>query len=466
MTYYLYLLIVFCYLFCHIDLGILAVSNENIIKSMDIEESAMGLLATGLYIGNVVGSLICPFLFAKMKAKYLIVAAGIVNAGAVAVFTFIQDYWIVFASRIVVGLAQVVFIIYFPVWIDQQAPPKSQTMWISFYFLTVPVGLIVGYLCTVNIFPGEHDWKWSFLIQTALMIVPTTILFIVFPAKYYEKGQEHSNMEASVELSNLSALLVKSNSKSIDAIRTSVGMAAKMKKSHHLTFSVIEKQPLPIGTILKNLMLNPSYILSVLAITNVMFILTALEYWATQYATTVLNGEPTFVFISFSGTVITAPCIGAITGGIITTKFLGSYTNKKSLYMCFVVYILFMAFCVPCPLMSDYTYFIILVWLAIFMQGFIEPIMMGIILNTVTPLERPTASSLSILIEMGVGMMPAPYLYGLAQKEFKTLNEDGVNVSRAGMYLTFYSSVIGGVCLLFALILKNRSYKQSAERMK
>lgn len=47
------------------------------------------------------------------------------------------------------------------------------------------------------------------------------------------------------------------------------------------TFSIIEKQPLPIGTIIKNLLMNPSYILSVIAITNVMFILTALEYWAT-----------------------------------------------------------------------------------------------------------------------------------------------------------------------------------------
>jgi acyl-CoA hydrolase len=47
------------------------------------------------------------------------------------------------------------------------------------------------------------------------------------------------------------------------------------------------------------------------------------------------------------------------------------------------------------------------------MQGFIEPIMMGIILNFCSPVERPTASSLSILLEMLIGMMPASYVYGL-----------------------------------------------------
>jgi MFS family permease len=128
------------------------------------------------------------------------------------------------------------------------------------------------------------------------------------------------------------------------------------------------------------------------------------------------------VYISFSGAVITAPCIGAVAGGAITTKFFGSYTNRKSLTLCFIVYCLFMLFCAPCPLLSNYYLFLGLLWIAIFMQGFIEPIMMGIILNTVTPIERPTASSLSILIEMGVGMLPAPYLYGLTADTFKVID--------------------------------------------
>lgn len=125
-----------------------------------------------------------------------------------------------------------------------------------------------------------------------------------------------------------------------------------------------------------------------------------------------------------------------------------------------------MLFCAPCPLLDNYYYFLVFLWLAIYMQGFIEPIMMGIILNTVTPIERPTASSLSILIEMGVGMLPAPYLYGLAQNTFEKLDAEGNNISRAGMFMVFYSSVIGGICLLIALILRNRSYRQGAERMK
>ena len=105
-------------------------------------------------------------------------------------------------------------------------------------------------------------------------------------------------------------------------------------------------------------------------------------------------------------------------------------------------------------------------WLAIFMQGFIEPIMMGIILNTVTPLERPTASSFSILLEMLLGMLPAPYVYGLVYEKTEKLDFEGNNISRGGMYALFFSSGIGGVALLIALILRNRSYKKGLERIK
>jgi hypothetical protein len=50
----------------------------------------------------------------------------------------------------------------------------------------------------------------------------------------------------------------------------------KKKESFPMAASILEPQALSISTIVKNLFLNPSYILSVLAITNVMFILTAL----------------------------------------------------------------------------------------------------------------------------------------------------------------------------------------------
>ncbi len=54
-----------------------------------------------------------------------------------------------------------------------------------------------------------------------------------------------------------------------------------------------------------------------------------------------------------------------------------------------------------------------LVWLIMFANGFIEPILTGILLNSVEVSQRPTASSLLIFLQMILGYLPAPYVYGL-----------------------------------------------------
>lgn len=131
-----------------------------------------------------------------------------------------------------------------------------------------------------------------------------------------------------------------------------------------------------------------------------------------------------------------------------------------------MVYLIFTASCIPCPFLDDYLIFIIVLWVAIFMQGFIEPIMMGIILSSVTDIERPAASSLSILLEMLFGMLPAPYIYGLVYQQTEKLDDKGENISRGGMYTLFFSVFIGLIGLAVALPLRKKSLKGSEIRTK
>jgi predicted MFS family arabinose efflux permease len=105
---------------------------------------------------------ISPALFAKFKAKHILITAAICNGLSVVVFSFIKIYWVIFASRVLAGFFQVAFVIYFPVWIDLCSPPEKQTMWISFFFLTVPIGIIVGYAITIGV-SNFTEYKYSFI---------------------------------------------------------------------------------------------------------------------------------------------------------------------------------------------------------------------------------------------------------------------------------------------------------------
>ena len=66
----------------------------------------MGIHETGLYIGIVAGTIICPILFSVMSPKILIVIASLLNGlfAVVIVKGDILNYWIIFGSRVLVGL--------------------------------------------------------------------------------------------------------------------------------------------------------------------------------------------------------------------------------------------------------------------------------------------------------------------------------------------------------------------------
>jgi predicted MFS family arabinose efflux permease len=117
-TLLLYLVIMFCYFACHIDGGVISSSNESIKKELGFSDTQIGLTATGLYIGDLLGCLLCPFLFSRFKTKYVIIIASVLNGAFVMVFTLVNDFTAIFISRIFTGMAHVIFVVYFPVWID------------------------------------------------------------------------------------------------------------------------------------------------------------------------------------------------------------------------------------------------------------------------------------------------------------------------------------------------------------
>lgn len=175
----------------------------------------------------------------------------------------------------------------------------------------------------------------------------------------------------------------------------------------------------------------------------------------------VLAADDNLVFILVAATVISATSVGALSGGVITTKWLGSYTNKRSIFMCLVMLVILSAACLPMSFIYHPIAFTGCVWVVMFCHGFIEPIFTGILINSVAPEERPTASSVLIFLEMILGFLPAPYVYGLLVDNIPVMEED-VNVSPWGMRgVTFYS--IFGVLGLFLSILFRKKSDQTPE---
>jgi sugar phosphate permease len=86
-------------------------------------------------------------------------------------------------------------------------------------------------------------------------------------------------------------------------------------------------QNVTFRSVLKNLARNPTFIGTLISMTNLYFVVTGMQYWSTYYIINVLKIKPSEVYIAYSGVSITGPVIGVILGGYITTKVFGGYTS-------------------------------------------------------------------------------------------------------------------------------------------
>jgi hypothetical protein len=138
-------------------------------------------------------------------------------------------------------------------------------------------------------------------------------------------------------------------------------------------------------------------LLSVTAITVMMFVQTANIYWATDYMKGELKGDKEIVDLLFLICILTAPILGSITGGVITTK-LGGYTSNKAFLVVLAVYLIWLLVSLPISYFNSIYVFSSFLWVMIFITGYIEPILTGILLNMVSAPERPTAISVTIFL--------------------------------------------------------------------
>ena len=219
---------------------------------------------------------------------------------------------------------------------------------------------------------------------------------------------------------------------------------------------------IPIGTIVRNLMKNCSYLLCVTAITVLMFVQTANIYWATEYMKGELNGNHEIVDIIFLVCILTAPFVGSILGGVLTTK-LGGYTTRGAFILVLGIYLLLLVASLPISFVNDVYLFGSCLWLIVFVFGFTEPILTGIMLNMVSPPERSTAISVTIFLQMIFGLLPAPYVYGLIFEATK----DPVSLqSRYAMRFISFTTILGGVALMLSYLLRGVSSRNNIERVK
>lgn len=179
--------------------------------------------------------------------------------------------------------------------------------------------------------------------------------------------------------------------------------------------------------------------------------------------------------------ILTAPFVGSIMGGIITTK-LGGYTTRGAFIQVLIIYMILLAASLPISFVKNYYFFGVCLWFIVFVFGYTEPILMGIMLNMVSPPERSTAISVTTFFMMSFGLLPAPYAYGAIYQNSEAECEETSSIINHigslaaeetlvcrkvwGMRIISSVTILGGISLILSFLLRRVSQQAGAERVK
>lgn len=131
------------------------------------------------------------------------------------------------------------------------------------------------------------------MIQAALYI-PCAIILQFFPTKYIQYSEENSERLGET----------------VDII--SITQNKKLLKRIYQLLS------------------NKIYVFTIISISACYFVVTGVQFWATDYLLNVLNVKGPTVFTAYATTVLTAPTLGVAGGGYIIHKS-GGYENKRAI---------------------------------------------------------------------------------------------------------------------------------------
>jgi MFS family permease len=166
------------------------------------------------------------------------------------------------------------------------------------------------------------------------------------------------------------------------------------------------------------LMSSGVFVCATLGLSCLYFVVTGVQFWATEFLLEVVQAPYATVLGAFAGTSASAPVLGVVLGGIVVDKlggYQGSLGAKRTTRFCALFACLATTSALFASMATTFTAVLTLVWLVLFFGGAIVPGATGLVLASVPHELRPLSSAMSIFVfnifgYMAGTMVPALYM--------------------------------------------------------
>ena len=489
-------------LLMNFDHGTVPAATEQLRNYLDLDDSELGLFGSLVFLGVIIGSLVSLTIINSCNRKYILMACLILCGLSLFLFTKTKKYILLCIDRVIIGIFQAFISIYLPLWCDQFGVERRKTLMLALIQVVGPLGVLVGYIVTsllnmyLNWLPyfgnieKDERWLYSFYIQS-MLIWGISICFIFFPNKYFnsktrrvpiefeeilnksekDKNQDvlkrsffyngNQNYEKTKNDKNNSDNDLESNDIKKDDVQK-IDNSGNMKIDEQNEMTQNNNKEIPFCKKLKLIFSEPLFIFNVLTMSILYFIVTCVQYWASDYMLVALEiRDEKLRLFAFSFVCLTSPTIGLILGGFIVDK-LGGY-HKKS-FFCLAFSLLSIIPAIPIPLVNSIYAYTALLWVFLFLGASLIPSTQGIIIACLPKDVQGSGNSFSIFFFNLLGYFPAPFAYGFIKDYF----DDKYDVkygSRVAQMVTIWSTL--GVCIIVGIstIIRYSKAKEYDEKM-
>lgn len=144
-----------------------------------------GCLGGGVYAALSVACPAAGWLIQRFPPRAVMGTSLVVHCCTCILFAMVSTNapWLLIVARVAIGFTQAFLMVYCPLWVEENAPPASRTLWMSGLQASVPVGIMLGYvLGMIALQVGDGPllaWRYPFLAQAALVLPFATRVFFM-----------------------------------------------------------------------------------------------------------------------------------------------------------------------------------------------------------------------------------------------------------------------------------------------
>ena len=399
-----------------------------------------GLLGGVVYIGISLGAPVASWAYHVYEPKTVLMVSLVLNLISVIFFGLTPENWkyALTGARFLIGATQSFLAIFCPVWVDVYASRSKQTQWFSGLQASVPIGIMVGYLfgyaaiwirnASANdqeCFGGRLDcWRLPFLVQ-ALLTLPLVLRLAIMSPASLNIGKRMREGSLGTDQYNEA---IRATEKSV----TSEGLSRVRSDSAFIYGAESAKQRTcaessrAISVILSRLYFS----VTVFTLTALYFVVTSVQFWATEYLITGRGYDSHKVMLAFIITSATGPIFGVLFGGWIVDRVGGYRGGASQRFRCLSLLLLFGVLANLFADASTYWHppeeqetegllFVIgMIWFLLFFGGACLPALTGIFIDAVPSRFKALGSSMSQIC-FNCGYAAAPILAGALMSSFQ-----------------------------------------------